>query len=1381
MPESTSHCKEIPSSAGPRKVHRRKPVKRSRVDKRNRLNSDENLEPVSDALLGLESTDPVPIISGSQIEVETEMDVLTSSITDVVHEESLSAPVLASAPVPALAHIENTKSDISDPNTLVLHSDDFGIVVDQLVVNSSSSQDGDDKYVEQSCTKNSAEEVQLDMSGVNGRNTSASAKTQLKCSMKQPRKKVPVKKSPKSDKQSGSRPRKRKSSLMEQPSDNISKPRKKLRKEPKKNTTSPLQVSSETQCESNETSLPSKKGRQSAARKRLKPPTTTSESPTIVKRPRGRPRKHKCNATEHPKLCDETKLSLTISETEQAASEDSGYPSSSANSRSPTDCVLTSPIILQNSNGFLHAESFQETSSPILHDSSLGVSKSETDIGCEITGSQMLGITSSPAETDYSLLHDMQPGLGVGENEEMEAMPSSTQNIFQDLDMLLSQDLNPDQFFDLNGNSNQKMESSNEVEDILQSPSVSNCLKDLQLAGALPSCHSSQVDETGHIKDLQLAGALSNDSSSQVDEPAHNVQPSDSSGQRVTADHLPDEASVEIDKLASDSKTGVPPHTGSRPARKIIVVQRRKKSTHSKPPPLVRSKSGRQLKRTWKLCSDKSACPEKAQVDSAKKVYADSDNKLLKKELSEEKETTYSNDVRQDDPSVHPTDLREHPSAGVLTVSCELTSSDVPGIGDSVAVTECTEELMGGFLSSTSQKTPKDPVCLEPKDEITSDDNPQTDIVGTNSTLTSSRRTIQEKMSRKLNVTTTEMCLPQPRTLDCTLRDFELKLNRHAVESYLSNSSSSDVQPDGDVADLPSSNTSPLVNAMKEPVPVKAADAMSVLKPSFKKGKDGDSRSSKTERIIGAHDMDPCQVHMFNRVVPDQKKSLFSGNRTPAGSIFNNNLGGRIGSIFASTGSSQATSGSSSFAVPHLANAATDDKTTSRSSQPNSNDLPSSSSVVSPSSTGVSSEQKKDPLPLKTRNSLSMSLDTILKQMGEVKDDNSGPASAPKKKKPVHHRRPPEFSSPTASVLKAFKAPDPSKAHQWNATENETGATSHMERARAVSFGEIVYNSPSAYSTSLASSAISDLILAPLNVGETLDEELKGESLFATNISDSNAKDSHPVEGTKVATQGEGLLDRGGEAQMETGESISQLPFEEQGEGKACDNNESQPEVPPAAPNPETGEAVVSKREGEIEMKESESPMVMKKIHLSVADEEMEGDEMEDCIDLFPDSDDDLLGDDDVGDEPLAKLFSKCSKPSPAKTENQTQVKRTSSEVHKGYHSPIPQDDGGFESSFEKPPALMPYKTQQVSMWVADQQKRMKFPSQSVFPPPSHLYGTGGKVSLLRHSGGSLMNPWGPVCHGNSHGIPHGNCTHPHDNGSASSAGAFVATHPPQG
>ena len=247
-----------------------------------------------------------------------------------------------------------------------------------------------------------------------------------------------------------------------------------------------------------------------------------------------------------------------------------------------------------------------------------------------------------------------------------------------------------------------------------------------------------------------------------------------------------------------------------------------------------------------------------------------------------------------------------------------------------------------------------------------------------------------------------------------------------------------------------------------------------------------------------------------------------------------------------------------------------------------------------------------------------------------------------------------------------------------------------------------------------------------------------------------------------------------GVTHTEIEKDASQLAFDERAE--ACYSKDKQPDVSP--PDLDSEVSPLHESEDRIEaanpFKEPKSPPVIRRFHLSSMEEEDDELMDEDCISLFPREDDDLLGG-VIDEEPLAKFYAKCpkvTKSTGAGMASPSPIKRKSSESRRGY-SPPPLDDGGFESSFEKIPVVVPFKSQQVSRWVTDQQKRMKVSSQA------SRYSRVPLIHLTLRGGGS-PNPWGSSSGGNSHGVPHGNTAHVQENGSAS-PGPFVATNLPQG
>ena len=1444
---------------------------------------------------GLEATGSLSIVSESQIEIQTEMDVLTSSADMVSDKSSLAAPP---EPVPHPASLEPVPQPVPEQTenpkwNIVLSNDDFDTVVDQLTMSGSSSQENEEDSVK--------EETMLagsSTSGTEGQGV-APAKTKMKLTIRRPRKCTSTKRLSETDNQSGSRRRRKKLPETDKQSDSgrnkknsvadeglkesASKPRrtKKKKEEGKEQHVSPPEPSSrESANKSNVTSPPKKKSHNAGPGKQLvlhinrsvttednetsgerpkgrskkqkpnvedqssepklsmascekkpkgrprkhkseedEPSNGCSESlatsekkpkgrprkykreeaqpsnekkpkgrprkrkreeaqPSNEKKPKGRPRKRKreeddpsngcgelstsnekkklgrprkrkCVADKPPSEYSESKLSPADIELEHQVSEDSGYPSSSINSRSPTDCVLTSPIILKSSADFLQEESFQENSSPILRDSNFGICKSETDGVSDIIGSQGLEASQGEAETDYCLLlRGMQPGFG--ENVGMEPVPSASQNLFQELDLLLNQDAN---LFDFDRSSSIKLESSSEVDEILRSPSVSSCLKDLQLSGALPCSDSLQPDQQSNTvqpPDFNETVTASDIRSVESDQ--------------LVSDPLAVQSSVESDQLGSSTNVSGDSTTSgvdSNCTQKGTVVNSsrcKRKPDLPTHPPSVQSKSGRRLKRTWKLCSDVDTDLGRAIKLSTEDVCK---NVVPEKNIPDTEEETNSDNSKNALGSSHPelSSTNVPLSAGTGKVSCDPTVDDTPAKGDSSAVNSMDKLFVDLLSTSVSREV------HEVKDRNPSDKSPLT-----GSTLRNENTRSSDKGTNQLESTD---CVRSSvaELLRAPLRKFKLKLKRHCVKPP-NQSCSHGSRPDNEVVELhvPSSKDPAVVIDINEPLPVintvyscvkesvdgdtmeeslpdEELNSASVVTSLEESESGGGENMSKEEKGVSAGENNPHQVFTFNGLIPSEKLSLFGGKKISGGG--GGMFSGRIGSIFAGSDPSQTVTNGSTYAVPHIANT----ETTNLKYHPNS------TGGLQSTSTPSASRKQKSNLP--HSSSLSMSLDSILKEMGEVKDNSSiAPVSNKEKTCRASDFK---FSIP---ARKAPKLPEPANI-----------GTACFKKGKTL-FGEIQYNSPSAYRASLANSAISDLILAPLNVSETLDEELKGESLFASNLTDSDVKDDHQPTDALLTTCKE-VQD--GVTHGETEEDASQLSFEELDE--ACDSKDKEPDVPPVVQNHERDGIVVSKRFETKLFKEPASPPVIKKIHLSIGEKEgNELEEEEDCISLFPHDDDDLFGG-DIDEEPLTNFFAKCTKVTKSTgtgVTNQTQIKKRSWEFRQG-HSPPPLDGGGFESSFV--PARMPYKSHQVSRWVADQQKRMKVtPSQSSRPMHQVLTSSSGRLPLIRLSlrGGGLLNPWGPSSGGNSHGVPHGNAAPIQDSASAA-PGAFLATNLPQG
>ena len=1051
--------------------------------------------------------------------------------------------------------------------------------------------------------------------------------------------------------------------------------------------------------ESMTTSEKAAKGRP-RKRKREELPSDASESVAKKFRRPGKNNREDKLPSEHSEL----KLSPVFSNFEHQVSEDSGYPSSSINSRSPTDCVLMSPINMKHNTDFLQEDSFQEASNPILYDSNFGISKPETDTGSDIEASQGLIISQGEAGIEYSdLLHGMQPAFGG--NTEIE--PS---NILYDLDLLLRQEPT---IFGFDSNPDIKLESSNEVDEILRSPSVSSCIRDLQRSGALPCGNSPHPDGESHTGQLPNFIAITPIPSSNELVSGSQVAKSSSEGRQ----------SSDVVKVSDDSSPSCVISTSSQ---KGAVVSRRRKQALPILPPSMQTKSGRRLKRSWKLCSD----------DPDLEVVLKRSTEDPCKSAEPEKSVTNSKGRSTNEDCEDTLDALQpelcSTNAPLSGITCKQGLENAATKGDTT-LPNGMEKLVTDVSLSGGQET------REPMDEnfLASD------------TL---RNQDGDKGGSPCKITT--RVKPRISELKVPLRTVKVKLKRRCAKalcpSYNHCSSGSRPESDG----LPSSKTTP---------PVGNNDVEEIL-PEVHSSPDGNMGTADEEQSTTAKDLcftsavlphtslekesegesmpstEEKEVFTLNGLVhPGKKLPLSSQQRTSDGGVSSGGIfSSRAGSIFAGSHPSQAVTTSGNYIMPHVTNA----ETTNLKSQPNSV----SSRALHNRTTPSAAYKQKSVLPNST-NSLSMSLDKVLQQMGEVKDNNSV----------VKTCRPSGFKISLSSSRTA---------------QNGSGidSVSSFEKGE-VALGRIQYNSPSAYRASLASSAISDLILAPLNVGETLDEELKGESLF-----DSDIKDDCRAAESLLATSMEALeMNRDVHAEIEKDQQTFGEPPE------TYDSKSKPDDVPPPTQNlDDLGSECGSRIETLIPFKEPKSPPVLRKIHLSGM--ETEGEELmeEDCISLFPRDDDDLLGG-DVNEEPLAKFYAKCPKLTKSVgtgVAKQASIRRRPVEPSRGY-SPPPLDDGGFGSSFEKCPAVVPLKSQQVSQWVADQQKRKTIPSQASRP---HLP-SGTRKSPLIHltlRGGGLRNPWGPSSGGNSHGVPHGNAAQMQAKGS-SSPGPFVATNLPQG
>ncbi len=1027
-------------------------------------------------------------------------------------------------------------------------------------------------------------------------------------------------------------------------------------------------------------------------RKRKREEERPSDSSEPVAKKFRKPGKRK-SEDKPPSERSELKLSPVYTNFEHQVSEDSGYPSSSINSRSPTDCVLMSPINMKHNVDFLQEDSFQETSNPILYDSNFGISKPETDTGSDTETCQGLDISQGEAGVEYSsLLHGIQPTFGGSTEIESSA-------ILYDLDLLLGQEPT---IFGFDSNPNMKLESSSEVDDILRSPSVSCCIRDLQRSGALPCGDSPQPNRESHTGQppnfIATATPVSVPLSSEL-----------VSGSQIAESSSEDCRSSDIIKVSNDSNPSCVDSTGSQKDAVVNSYHRRRKPALPILPPSMQTKSGRRLKRSWKLCSDD---PDLEMV--LKRSTEDAcKNEAHEKIMTDSKEKSTSDEYECKLDTLHPELCSTN--APLSGIACKQAMENTAAKGDSGSANGM-EELMTDLSLSTGQET------REPKDE---------------NFLTSSTLRNKDGDKRGGHSEITTSVKPRASGLKASLRTVKVKLKRRCAKALCLNYShcSGGSRPVSDGP--PSSNAPPPVgepvvhSSLSENVggadeeqPTAAENLCStnavVSHTSPEKKSEREDMPSREEK----------EVFTPNGLIySDKKPSLFNRQKTSDGGVSSGGIfSSRMGSIFAD---SQTVATSGNYIMPQV----TSDGITNLKSRLNSAPSRELHNRTTPS---AAYKQKSH-----STSSLSMSLDKVLKQTGEVKDSSSV----------VNTVRASEFNSSLSSSRRLQNLPGASG----------TDTTSSFEKGE-VALGRIQYNSPSAYRASLGSSAISDLILAPLNVGETLDEELKGESLF-----DSDTKDDCRTTESLLATSMEAHEMRG-----ETHTEIaSQHIFDEPTE--AYGRKSKPADVPPPTKNLDD---IESGRGDRIEtFKESKSPPVLRKIHLSGM--ETEGEEVmeEDCISLFPRGDDDLLGG-EVDEEPLAKFYAKCPKLTKSSGTGVANKGRRPMESHQGY-SPPPLDDGGFGSSFEKRPTVVPLKSQQVSQWVADQQKRKTIPSQA---PRPHLLSITGRTPLIHLDvkGGGLRNPWGPSSGGNSHGVPHGNAAHIQANGSAS-PGPFVATNLPQG
>ena len=1216
----------------------------------------ESATPQSEKQLSLEHSSSIPILlCGAQIEVETELDVLTTHT---------SLPLTSLPPAPDKP--KNTVLDINS-DMFILGKYDIDTIVDQITLSTSVSQDSSTELLD-----NSSSTMEMENNCLATQRTSAPADN-----AKQPRNNNLVKKPSTSSRQLGGKKRPEKESSCIK---GVPKPRKNERKGTKKRGVSPSQPILDTSDQTRDSSeggnermpigttpcdetpvatlerapavtrprgRPRKtapmEGEPPVKRKRGRPRKTVPiEGAPPVKRPRGRPRKKKLTAsTKQPSLSNESKLSLNINELEHSISEDSGYPSSGAHSRSPTDCVLTSPIILNDNVNFLHEEAFQEISSPILHDSNLGASKAETDSGFDIPAAQILEVGQN--ESDFNLLQGIQQDFSMCGNI---GNQTATDNIFQDIDMLLNQDINPDHLFGLDENSDTQLGSANEIDDILRSPTVSSCLKGLELAGALPSDHSCQTGETGKSTPCL-----------ELNQPATSSEMQ--GGDFTETSHLTSDSNV---NEGGDLSQG-----GSRYKRKVVVKSSSQHTNKASCPLLdapMQSKSGRKLKRTWKLCLDQDfsnggGLPAKspAAVNSATteespagSTQATSHDHLIVNSLPVSSADQGSSETAPVTVTLSPPKKRKRvvvrkSRTAVPAASDLLPPSKPQAVGDQPCPESRSEAAGDDHLNSASISGGCAGVITSSSSEGVHCDGGEKSLMSRTDDLSKSKlttRTFRRRLSRQSH---------QQHSNDvkasCDGSPVTNPLAANPLAMNLSDTKLSTASTPATTASAPA----------KEPV-----NAGSIGHMSTSMDRTIEDACYKRDVSITTGGTDRFKGFSFNPPSTSVKNQPLK----KSGTIFS--LGGRMGSIFASTyaPSSAHTAAPDGQLTPNLA---------SGSQGPG----------------GQLSTSKPPP-------HFSMCLDDVLKQMEKGKDRSSKILCDLKNRNELVCPSVPSDSTITGFVATSLPG---------------SGSKS----------------GPLAYSASRGNSSVSDLILAPLNVGETLDEELNGESLFAANLADPNSKEGCQNKANLLKSKlYEGAADI---AQSRTEQSVSNQAGGD-AKGKVLEG------LPVLTEQCNTGESKLQKNE----RKSLQSPPLTKRLLLTMIDEEVKvDDDMEDCISLFPNcDDDDLLGGEDCFTvKSPVKLSAKATKASQS-APSLVQPKKISFPHHVSPRvSPVPLDDGGFESSFEKPPARMPYKSQQVSHWVAEQQKIIKTVSPVV----------GGPAHLLTcdHRSSATPSPVMSFCH----------------------------------
>ena len=1027
---------------------------------------------------------------------------------------------------------------------------------------------------------------------------------------------------------------------------------------------------------------------------------------------------------------DKSKLSLDLPEdpAQLQSSIDSGYPTSASsyetssltgpNSKSPD--LMTPNLVLTEFEPLGHHPHglILDHKDPILQDSKLNDPEFPN---------QVLDSTQVLTVFDPSFLQSLHANFTIDETQQRMGLHTSSNQdpIFPELEILLNQNVSPEQLLDpanqiviervetLNGNENETVEVC-EVDDILQSETVAQCLKELQQSGRI-SCGPSdnppmsQEHLAQHNQQQIPSCTEMKNMASDLCKPAGEKAVFNPPRQRVVyqvdsllAAPLPQSGADNVDTrhVLPDTKAT---KKGKRGRKKSNTVRTEKEedttslSTVSSPPdsptwsspdssdgehadtalPLMsRTKSGRKLKPSWKVVAN--ALPGDSNPIA---LLSDSDSSAPSAEFGPKSPVVDSN--------------TSAPSTNYNTIVPLIVTSPTHCIDNPVPSPRVPDISVVSPLPPPAAETPHLELGLKKlaKSSLSRKEPIKSNSQGKREKIILVKNGEKKRKVKIIRSTVKKLASPKQLKTSDSFSD-----SMTACKIPLSALSS--VSTSQKVKVIPSVGSNP---PLRKKVlcfsPTRGLVEVTLLDCELKLSRCDVSGLTKKEGVK-----------------PHKEELSKSEDKVPPVSSCSTNSSDavrkkeKISTSFKDETHSQSSTTKCSPVLNDVANGVLKTspathldgkvKTTEiiKVSPPATESVMADVSYKTLESGGTSNEKKNT---VTASNSLSMSLDVILKEM----ESESLKTSSQKPKKTT------ESSSDSDLLNKGFDT------HSLVSYTHESSLCPLPDLDfKEVSFHDPLENTPYScdYSISLTDQEITNLILSPLADDESSDPEINTENLFAPP----SQEDSVQPSGVMVPSPGKG--DQCERRPSEKLKSKITLTSADQAESPHSGSTEESRTV--------CVEAEIGSRHGEdedgtqkSEMSDREHtsllPIPAKKFHLSEGGE----DGGEDCIDLYPE-DGDIFAQ-DIDEDPLAKIFPKATT---------SKIKTPSREINKCGVTPsnnsapgvLPIELCDTNSSLDcevSSPVSMPYKKKQVSQWVAEQQRRVS----GNFIPPGPLLGHG--------------------------------------------------------